>query len=163
MDNGNHPLLCLTLWSHGLQHARLSCPSPTPGSCSNSYPSSQWCQPTISSSVIPFSSCLLSFTASGSFPMSQFFTSGGQGTGASALVAVLPMTIQDWFPLGWTCWISLQSKGLLRVFSHTTVEKHRLSLWSNAHIHTWLLKKCPRGQMILKWLKHEILHKMLKL
>ena len=105
------------LWSHGLQHTRPSCPSPTPGAYSNSCPSSQQCHPTISSSVIPFSSCLQSFPASGSFPMSQFFTSGGQSVGVSASASVLPMNTQDWSPLGWTGWISLQSKGLSSVFS----------------------------------------------
>ena len=94
---------------HGLQHTRPPCPSPTPGACSDSCPSSWWCRPTTSSSVTPFSSCLQSFPASGSFPVSQFFASGGQSTGASA--SVLPVNIQDWFPLGWTGWISLQSKG----------------------------------------------------
>ena len=108
-----------SLQPHGLLHARLPCPSPTPGACSNSCPSSRWCHPTISSSVVPFSSCLQSFPASGSFPRSQFFASGGQSIGASA--SVLPMTIQDWFPLGWTGLI-LQSKGLSRVFSSTTVQ-----------------------------------------
>ena len=94
-------------------------------SFSNSCSSSQWCHPTISSSVIPFSSCLQSFPASGSFPMSQLFTSGGQSIGVSAIASVLPVNIQDWFPLGWTGWISLQSKGLSRVFSNTTVQKHQ--------------------------------------
>ena len=97
-----------SLWPHGLQHARPPCPSPTPGACSNLCPSSQWCHPTISSSVIPFSSCLQSFPASGSFPMSQFFPLGGQNIGVSASASVLPMNIQDWFPLGLTGWISLQ-------------------------------------------------------
>ena len=104
-----------SLWPHGLQHTRLFCPSPTPGACSNSCPSSRWCHPTISSSVIPFSSRLHSFPASGSFPMSQFFESGGQGTGASASASVLPMNIQGWFYLGLTCLISLLSKELSRV------------------------------------------------
>ena len=112
---------CLTLWLHGLQHDRFPCPSPTPGACSNSCPSSQWYYPTISSSVIPFSSCLQSFPASGSFPVSQFFISGGQSIGVSASASVLTMNIQDWFPLGLNGWISLQSKGLSRVFSNTTV------------------------------------------
>ena len=107
---------------HGLQHARAPCPSPTPGVYSNSCPLSGWCHPTISSSVIPFSSCLQSFPASGSFPMSQFFTSGGQSVVVSASASVLPMNIQDWFPLGW---ISLQSKGLSRIFSNTTVQKYQ--------------------------------------
>ena len=114
-----------SLQPHGLYHARPPCPSPGPRACSNSCPSSQWCHPAISSSVIPFSSCLQSFLASGSFPMSQFFTSGGQSIGASASALVLPMNIQDWFPLGLTGWISLQSKGLSRVFSNTTVQKHQ--------------------------------------
>ena len=109
-----------SLWPHGLQHAR---PSPTLRAYSNSCPLSQWCHPTISSSVIPFSSRLHSFAASGSFPLSWFFVSGGQSIGASA--SVLPMNIQGWFPLGWTGWISLQSKGLSRVFSNTTVQKHQ--------------------------------------
>ena len=185
-----------SLWPHGLQHARLPCPSPTPETCSNSCPSSQWCHLTISSSVVPFSclqsfpasvslpvsqffasggqsigvsssvlpvnrwchptisssavpfSCLQSFPASGSFLVSQLFTSDGQGIGAtaSASASVLPMNIQDWFTLGWTGWISLLSKGLLRVFSNTTVQKCQffsthLSLWSNSHIYTWLLEK----------------------
>ena len=114
-----------SLWSYGLQYTRLPCPSPTPGAYSNSCPSSRWCHPTISSSVIPFPSYLQSFPASGSFQMSQFFTSGGQSIGASALTSVLPMNIQDWFPLGWTGWIFLQSKGLSRVFSNTKVQKHQ--------------------------------------
>ena len=135
-----------SLWPHGLQHARLPCPSPTLGTSSNSCPLSQWCHPTISSSVLPFSSCLQSFPALGSFPMSQFFSSGGQSIGVSVLASVLPMNIQDWFPLGWTGWISLQSKGLSRILCNTIVQKHQffgtqLSLWSNSHIHTWLLEK----------------------
>ena len=135
-----------SLWPHGLQHTRPPCPSPIPKVYSNSCPLSQWCQTTISSSVVPFSSCPQSFKASGSFPMSQFFVSGGQSFGVSASTSVLPMNIQDWFPLGWTGWISLQSTGLSRVFSNTTVQKHQffcaqLSLESNSHIHTWLLEK----------------------
>ena len=114
-----------SLWPHGLQHARLPCPSPTPRTYSNSCPSSRWCHPTISSSVIPFSSCLQSFPASGSFPMSQFFASGAQSIGASASASVLPTNVQDWYPLGLTGWISLQSKGLSRVFSNTTVQNHQ--------------------------------------
>ena len=106
-----------SLWPHESQHARPPCPSPTPGAHPNSCPSSWWCHPAISSSVVPFSSCLQSFPASRSFQMSQLFTSGGQSIGASASASVLPMNIQDWFPLGWTDWISLQSKGLSRVFS----------------------------------------------
>ena len=134
------------LWPHGLQHTRLSCPSPTPRAYSNSCPLSRWCHPTISSSVVPFSSHLQSFPASRSFPVSQFFTSGGQSFGVSASASVLPMNIQDWFPLGLTGLISLQSKGLSRVFSNTTVQRHQffdtqLSLWTNSPIHTWLLEK----------------------
>ena len=113
-----------SLQPHGLQHTRLPCPLPTPGACSNSCPLSQWCHPTISSSVIPFSSHLHSFPASGSFQMSQFFASGGQSTGVSASASDLPMNIQDLFHLGWTGWISLQSKGLSGVFSNTTVQKY---------------------------------------
>ena len=112
-----------SLWPHELQHARPPCPSPTPGVHSDSCASSQWCHPAISSSVIPFSSYLQSFPASGAFQMSQFFTSGGQSIRISASTSVLPMNTQDWSPLGWTGWISLQSKGLLRVFS--TVQKHQ--------------------------------------
>ena len=114
-----------SLRPHGLQHTRLPCPSPTPGACSNSCPSRWWWHPTILSSVDPLSSCLQSFPESGSFPMSQFFASGGQIIGVSASASVLPMNIQDWFPLGLTGWISLQSKGLSRVFSNTTVQKHQ--------------------------------------
>ena len=110
---------------HGLQHTRPPCPSPTPGVYPNSCPLSWSCHRTISSSVVPFSSCFQSFPASGSFPMSQFFASGGQSIGVSASASVLPMSIQDWFPSEWTGWISLQSKGLSRVFTNTTVEKHR--------------------------------------
>ena len=111
-----------SLWAHGLQHARLPCSSPAPGACSNS---SQWCHPTIASSVIPFSSHLQSFPASGSLQKSQFFPSGGQRIVVSASASVLPMNIQDWFALGWTGWISLQHKGLSRVFSNITVQKHQ--------------------------------------
>ena len=107
-----------SLWTHGLQHTRLLSPSPYPGICSNLDPSNWWCHPTISFSVVPICSCLLSFPASGSFPISQFFASGGQSIGAST--SVLPMNIQDWFPLGWTDWLSLQSKGLSRVFPNTS-------------------------------------------
>ena len=112
-----------SLWPHGMQHAGLPCPSPTPRACSNSCPSSRWCHPTISSSVAVFSFCLQSFSASASFPMSCLFTLGGQSIGVSSSVSVLPKNIQDWFPLGWTGWISLQSKGPSRVFSNTTVQK----------------------------------------
>ena len=134
------------LQPHGLQHARPPCPSPTPGAYSNSCPLSQWCHPTISSSVVHFSSCLQSFPASGSFPVSQFFAWGGQSIGVSASASVLPINIQGWFPLGLTSLISLESKGLSRVFFNTTVQKHQflgtqLSLLSNSHIHIWLLEK----------------------
>ena len=114
-----------SLWPHGLQHTRPSCPSPMPRVYSNSCLLSWWCHTTISTSVNPFSFCLQSFSASGSFQMNQFFALGGQSTGVSALASVLPMHIQDWFPLGWPGWISLLSKGLLRVFSNATVQKHR--------------------------------------
>ena len=114
-----------SLRPHGLQHARPPCPSPTPGVYSYSCPLSRWCHPTFSSSVVPFSSCPQSFPASGSFQMSQFFTSDGQSIGVSASASVLPMNIQDWFPLGWTGWISLRSKELSRVLSNTTVQKHQ--------------------------------------
>ena len=135
-----------SLQPHESQHARPPCPSRTPGVYSNSCPSSQWCHPAISSSVVPFSSCPQSLPASGSFPMSQLFTWGGQSIGVSASASILPMNTQDWFPLGWTGWISLQSKGLSRVFSNTTVQKHQffsaqLSSLANSHIHTWLLGK----------------------
>ena len=114
-----------TLWPHGLQQARPPCPSPTPGVYLNSCPLSWWCHPAISSSVVPFFSCLQSFRALGSFQMSQLFASDGRSTAVSASVSVLPMNIQDWLPLGWTGWISLQFKGLSRVFSNTTVQKHQ--------------------------------------
>ena len=134
------------LQPHGLQHSRTPCQSPTPGVYSNSCPLSQRCHLTISSSVVPFSSCLQSFPTSGSFLMNQFFAPGVQSIEASASASVLPMNSQNWFPLGLTGWISLQSKGPSRVFSNTTVQKHQLfstqlSLWSNSHIHTWLLEK----------------------
>ena len=134
-----------SLQPHGLQHTRFPCLSPSPRACSNSCPLSQWCHPTVSSSVIPFSSCLLSFPASGSFPVSQLFPSGVESIETSASVSVLQMNIQGWFPLGLTGLISLLSKGLSRVFSSTTVKKHQffgtqLFLWSKSHIHTWLEK-----------------------
>ena len=135
-----------SLQPHGPQHARLPYPSPTPRACSSSCSLSQWCHPAISSSAIPFFFCPQSLPVSESFPMSQFFASGGQNIGASASPSVLSMNIQDWFPLGLTGLISLQSKGLSRLFSNTTVQKHQffsaqLSLWSNSYIHTWLLEK----------------------
>ena len=139
----SHSVTFNSLQPHRLHHAKLPCTSPSPGDCSNSCPLSRWCHPTISSSVIPFSSCLQSFPASVSFTVSQFFASGGQRIGASA--SVLPMNIQGWFPLGLTGFI-LKSKGLSRVFSNTTVQRHQFfraqtSLWSYSHIHTWLLEK----------------------
>ena len=139
---------CMTLWPHELQHTRPSCPSPTPRAYSNSCPLSRWYHPTISSSDIPFSSCPQSFSASGSFPMSQLFASGGHSIGVSASTSVLPLNTQDWSPLGWTGWIALQSKGLSRVFSNTIVQKHQFfgaqpSSQSNSHIHTWPQEK-PR-------------------
>ena len=140
-----------TLRPHESQHARPPCPSPNPGVYSHSCLSSQWCHPAISSSVVPSSSCPQFLPASRSFPMSQLFTSGGQSTRVSASASVLSMNTQDWFPLGWTGWISLQSKGLstaptLLVFSNTIVQKHQffgtqLSSQSNSHIHTWPLEK----------------------
>ena len=135
-----------SLRPHELQHARPPSPSPTPGVHPDSRPLNQWCHPTISSSVIPFSSCPQSLPASGSFPMSLLFAWGGQSIRVSALASVLPMNTQDRSPLEWTGWISLQSKGLSRVFSNTTVQKHQffgaqLSSQSNSHIHTWPLEK----------------------
>ena len=132
-----------SLWPHGLQHSRPPCPSSTPRVYSNSSPLSPWCHPTTSSSVIPFS--LQSFLTLGSFQMSQVFTSGGQSIRVSALASLLPMNIQDWFPFGWTGRISLQSKGLPRVFPNTTIQKYQffsaqLSSCSSSHIHTWLLE-----------------------
>jgi len=124
----SHSVMSNSLRSHGLQgveDSRPPCPSPILGACSNSSPSSWWRHPTISSSVVPFFPCLQSFPASGSYPRSQFFASGSQSIGVSASESVLPMSIQDWFPLGWTDWISFQCKGLLRVFSNTTVQKHQ--------------------------------------
>ena len=142
----SYSVLSNSLWSHGLQHARFPCPSPSLRVCSNLYPLSRWCHPTISSSVVPFSSCLQSFPASGSFPMSQLFSSGGLSIRVSASASVLPMNIQGWFPLGLTGLISLLSKGLSRIFSNTTVQKHQFfsaqpSFWNNSHILTWLLEK----------------------
>ena len=142
----SHSVVSESLQPHELQHARPPCPSPTPEVNPNPCPLIQWYHPTISSSVVPFSSCPQSFPASGSFQMSQFFASGGQSIGASASTSVLPMNTQNWSPLGWTGWISLQSKELSRVFSSTTVQKHQffgtqLSLESNSHIHTCLQEK----------------------
>ena len=139
----SHVRLFATPWTAAHQ-ASLSIP--TRGVYSDSSSLSHWCHPIISSSVVPFSSCLWSFPASRSFQMSQPFPSGGQNIGVSASTSVLPMNIQDWFPLGWTGWIFLQSKGLSKLFSNSTVQKHQffsaqLSLWSSLHIHTWLLEK----------------------
>ena len=135
-----------SLQPHASQHARPPCPSPTPRVHSNSHPSSQWCHPAISCSVVPFSSCPQSLPATESFPMSQLFTWGGQSTGVSALASFLTKNTHGWSPLEWTGWISLQSKGLYRVFSNTTVQKHQFfgtqpSSQSNSHIHTWPLEK----------------------
>ena len=140
----SHLVVSNSLWPHGLQHNRLPYLSPTPRTCSNSCPLSLWCHPTISSSVVPFS--CQSFPASRSFLMSQFFISSGQSIGVSTSASVLLMNIQDSFPLGLTGWISLQSKGLSRVFPNTMVQKHQffstqLSSQSNSHIHTWPLEK----------------------
>ena len=142
----SHSVTSDSLQPHESQHTRPPCPSPTPGVHPNPSPLNRWCHPAISSSVVPFSSHLQSFPASGSFQMSQFFASGGQSIGASASGSVLPMNIQDWLPLGWTGLISFLSKGLSRVFSNTTVQKHQfsgtqLSFWPNSHIHTRLLAK----------------------
>ena len=135
-----------SLWPHDSQHARPPCPSPTHRVYSNSCPSSQWCPPAISSSVVLFSSCPQFLPASGYFPMSQLLAWGGQSIGVSVSASVLPMNTQDWSPLVWTGWISLQSKGLSRVFSNTIVKKHQffgtqLCSQSNSHIHTWPLAK----------------------
>ena len=140
------PVVSNSLQPHESHHARPPCPSPTPGVYSNSCPSSRWCHPAISSSVVPLSSSPWSLPASGSFPTSQLFTWGGQSIGVSASASVLPMNTQDWSPLVWTGWIFLQPKGLSRVFSNTTVQKHQflgaqLSSQSNSHIHTWPLEK----------------------
>ena len=140
----SHSVVSDSLWPHGLQHARPPCLSPTPGAYSNSCPLSQWCHPSISSSVIPYS-CFQSFPASRFFQMSQFLAPGGQRIGVSASASVLQVNIQDWFPLGWTGWISLMCNRLSSVFSNTTVQKHQffstqLSSWSNSHIQTWLLE-----------------------
>ena len=135
-----------SLWPHELQHTRLPCPSLYPRVCSNSCPLNQWCHPTIASSITLFCSCPLSSPASGSFPMSWLFKSDSQSIGASTSASILPMNIQGWFPLGLTALIFLLSKGLSRVFSTTTVQKHECFgtqsyIWSNSHIHTWLLEK----------------------
>ena len=142
----SHSVVSNCLQPHESQHARPPCPSPIPEAYPNSCPSSRWYHPTISSSVVPFSSCLQSLPASESFLMSQLFAWGGQSIGVSVSGSFLPMNTQDWSPLGWTDWISLQSKGLSRVFFNTTDQKHKffsaqLSSQSNSHIHTWPLEK----------------------
>ena len=142
----SHSVVSDSLRPHESQHTRAPCPSPTPGVHSDSRPSSPWCHPAISSSVIPLSSCPQSLPASESFPMSQLFTSGGQSIGVSALASFLSKKSQGWSPSEWIGWISLQSKGLSRVFPNTTVQKHQFfgaqpSSQSNSHIHTWLLEK----------------------
>ena len=142
----SHSVVSDSLRPHESHHARSPCPSPTPGVHSDSCPSSRWCHPAISSSIVPFSSCPQSLPASESFQMSQLFTRGGERIGVSALASVLQMNTQDWSPLEWTGWISLQSKGPSRVFSNTTIQKHQffgaLPSWlSNSHIHTWPMEK----------------------
>ena len=151
----SHSVMSDSLWPHESQHTRPPCPSSTPGVHSNSCPSSRWWHPAISSSLIPFSSCPQSLPASGYFQMCQLLAWGGQNIGVSASASVLPMNTQDWSPLGWTGWISLQSKGLSRVFSNTTVQKHQfvgaqLSSQSNSHIHTWLLENYSFDKMDLR-------------
>ena len=145
-DQISHSIVSNSLRPHESQHARLPCPSPSPRVHSDSPPSSQWCHPAISSSVVPFSSCPHSLPASESFPMHQLFTWGGQSTGVSALASFLPKKSQGWSPSEWTGWISLQFKGLSRVFSNFTVQKHqffgaKLSSQSNSHIYTWPQEK----------------------
>ena len=142
----SHSVMSNSLQPHESQHSRPPCPSPTPGVHSNSLPSSQWCHPAISSSIDPFSFCPQSLPASGSFPMSQIFAWGGQSIGVQLQHQSFWWNTQDWSPLGWTGWISLQSKGLSRVFSNTTVQKHQFfsaqpSSQSNCYIHTW-----PQGK-----------------
>ena len=151
----SHSVISDSLQPHGLQHARLPCSSPSPKVCSNSCPWSRWCYITISSSATPFSFCLQSFPASGSSPMSQLFTSGGQSIGTSASSSVLPMNVQGWFPLWWTGLFSLLSKGLPRVFSSIAVWRHQFFSvqpfwWSSSHIHTWLLEKLHTRASIIQ-------------
>ena len=143
-----------SLQPHGPQQTSPPCPSPAPGAHSNSCPLSQWCHPTISSSLAPFSFCLQSFPASESFWMSQFFASGGQSIGVSASTSVLPMSTQDWSSLGWTSWISLQSKGLSRVFSNNTVQKHH-----------WKCNRRERGraQLLEEWQSPRTQHKLIRI
>ena len=142
----SHSVMSDSLWPHESQHVSPPCPAPTPRVHPNPCPSSRWCHPAISFSAVPFSSCPQFLPASGSFPMSQLFAWGGQMIGVSASASVLPINTQDWSPLGCPGWISLQSKGLSRIFSNTTVQKHhffgaQLSSQSNSHIHTWPLEK----------------------
>ena len=157
-----------SLWAHELQHTRPPCPSPTPGVHSNSCPLSRWCHPAISSSVVPFSSCPQCLPTSESFPMSQLFAWGGQSIGVSALASVLPKNTQDWSPLEWTGWISLQSKGLSRVFSNTTVQKHQffgaqLSSQSNSHRRTFVGKVMSLLLNTLSRFREELMTILLKL
>ena len=155
-----------SLWPHESQHTRPPCPSPSPGVYSDSCLSSQWCHPAISYSVVTFSSCPQSLPASGSFPRSQLFAWGGQSIGVSASASILPTNIQRWFLLGLTGLISLQFKEFSRVFSSTTVRKHQFfgaqpSLWSNSHIHTWLLEKpylWLYGPLLAKWCLCFVIH-----
>ena len=158
-----------SLQPHGLQHTKLPCPSPTPGACWNPCPLSRWCHPTISSSVVPFFSHLQSFPVSGSFQISQFLASGGQSIGVSASASVLPMNIQDWFPLGWTGLISLQSKGLSRVFPNTTVQKHvpLIQCILVTHSISNELRKVSiihqqKRQPVLKWPQLGVFHQFVK-
>ena len=162
----SHSVVSDSLRPHESQHARPPCPSPTPGVHPDSRPLSRWCHPAVSLFVVPFSSCPQSFPASGSFPISQLFRSGGQSIGVSALTSVLPRNTQDRFPLGGTGWISLQSKGLSRVFSNTTVRKHQFfgaqsSLWSNSRTCTWLFEK-PQlwlyRHLSAKWCLYILMH-----
>ena len=149
----SHSVVSNSLQPNESQHARPPCPSPTPGVHTNPCPLCQWCHPAISSSVVPFSSCPQSFPASGPFPMSQLSASGGQIIRVSTSISVPPMNTRDWSPLWQTGWISLQSKGLSRVFFNTTVQKHQFfdvqpSLWSNSHIHTWLLRVFSKEELV---------------
>ena len=152
----SHWVIFYSLQPHGLKYTRLPCPWPSPGACSNSHPLSWWCHPITLSSIIPFSSCLQSFPEPGSFIIRWLFASGGQSIGVSASASVLPKNIQDWFPLGWTGWSSLQSKGPSRVFSNTTVQKHQFfsaqpSLWSSSHIHIWIMESHSFAYIDLCW------------
>ena len=153
---------CLTL-CNPWQHARPPCPPPTPRVYPNSGPLSQWCHPTVSSSTVPFPSCLQSFSTSGSFPVSQFFTSGAQSIGDSASASVLPMNIQDWYPLGWTGWISLQPKGLSRVFSNTTVQTHQLILLCSASFMVQLSHPCMTTRKTIALTRQTFVGKVMSL